>query len=243
MWEQLTNAWGTAGWRMRQVIYDIAGDFLRDRQGVAAVFFVLALVPISAAAGAAIDISRAYLVKHRLGTAIDAAGLAVGASSGKSEAELTQILNDYFKANYPAEELGVPATPVMVIEDSVIKISAKASVDTTLMAAGLFAVSSFVILALVYAYSVGAASRRADATIGQEVAAVEKRFAEGGPGLPIAEGGLGYSCLAEQRTVEVLRHGAARSPFLRAGDRVRIEMLDAHGHSIFGAIDQRVVAR
>ena len=133
MWEQLTNAWGTAGWRMRQVIYDIAGDFLRDRQGVAAVFFVLALVPISAAAGAAIDISRAYLVKHRLGTAIDAAGLAVGASSGKSEAELTQILNDYFKANYPAEELGVPATPVMVIEDSVIKISAKASVDTTLM--------------------------------------------------------------------------------------------------------------
>jgi signal transduction histidine kinase len=53
----------------------------------------------------------------------------------------------------------------------------------TLMAAGLFAVSSFVILALVYAYSVGAASRRADATIGQEVAAVEKRFAEGGPGL------------------------------------------------------------
>lgn len=71
---------------------------------------------------------------------------------------------------------------------------------------------------------------------------VSNRDAEGGPGLPIAEGGLGYSCLAEQRSVEVLRHGAARSPFLRAGDRVRIEMLDAHGHSIFGAIDQRVVA-
>ena len=107
--------------------------FLDNRQGVAAVFFVLALVPISAAAGAAIDISRAYLVKHRLGTAIDAAGLAVGASSGKSEQELNQILNDFFKANYPADELGVPATPIMTIEDSVIKISAKASVDTTLM--------------------------------------------------------------------------------------------------------------
>ena len=48
-----------------------------------------------------------------------AAGLAVGASTGKTETELNQILQNFFKANYPAEALGVPATPVMVIEDSV----------------------------------------------------------------------------------------------------------------------------
>ena len=62
----------------------------------------------------------------------------------------------------------------------------------------------------------------------------------GGPGRPAAVGGVGYSCIAEQRTVETLLEGKAAMPFLRFGDRVRIEMLDAGGRSIFGAIDQKV---
>ena len=52
---------------------------------------------------------------------------------------------------------------------------------------------------------------------------------------------VGASCLAERRTIETLEEGAPKTPFLRFGDRVRIEMLDAEGRSIFGAIDQRVV--
>jgi fumarylacetoacetate (FAA) hydrolase len=52
---------------------------------------------------------------------------------------------------------------------------------------------------------------------------------------------LGSSCLAERRTLEQLADGAPRTPFLRFGDRVRIEMLDENGRTIFGAIDQRVV--
>jgi fumarylacetoacetate (FAA) hydrolase len=51
---------------------------------------------------------------------------------------------------------------------------------------------------------------------------------------------VGVSCLAEQRMIETIESGAARTPFLRFGDRVRIEMLDGDGRSIFGAIDQRV---
>jgi fumarylacetoacetate (FAA) hydrolase len=50
----------------------------------------------------------------------------------------------------------------------------------------------------------------------------------------------GSACLAEKRTLETLEHGKPVTPFLRFGDRVRIEMLDAHGRSIFGAIDQEV---
>ncbi len=69
---------------------------------------------------------------------------------------------------------------------------------------------------------------------------VSNRDPDGGPGRPVAEGGRGYSCIAEQRTVETILHGAPRTPFLRFGDRVRIEMLDDDGVSIFGAIDQRV---
>jgi fumarylacetoacetate (FAA) hydrolase len=63
---------------------------------------------------------------------------------------------------------------------------------------------------------------------------------DGGPGLPIAEGGVGYSCIAEQRAVEKIRHSAARTEFLRFGDRVSIEMIDLDGTSVFGRIDQVV---
>jgi len=64
---------------------------------------------------------------------------------------------------------------------------------------------------------------------------------DGGPGKPIAEGGVGYSCLAEVRMVEKILHGEMKTPFLRFGDRVRIEMFDREGNSLFGAIDQKVV--
>jgi fumarylacetoacetate (FAA) hydrolase len=70
---------------------------------------------------------------------------------------------------------------------------------------------------------------------------VSNRDADGGPGKPIEEGGLGYSCIAEQRTVETIRIGKPVTPFLKFGDHVRIEMRDAQGRTIFGAIDQDVV--
>ena len=50
----------------------------------------------------------------------------------------------------------------------------------------------------------------------------------------------GASCLAEQRTVETLRDGKPSTPFLKFGDRVRIEITDAAGASLFGAIEQTV---
>ena len=69
---------------------------------------------------------------------------------------------------------------------------------------------------------------------------VSNRDADGGPGKPVAEGGLGYSCIAEVRTVETILRGKAETPFLAHGDTVRIEMLDDRHHAIFGAIEQTV---
>ncbi|WP_367715747.1 fumarylacetoacetate hydrolase family protein [Nitratireductor sp. GISD-1A_MAKvit] len=63
---------------------------------------------------------------------------------------------------------------------------------------------------------------------------------DGGPGKPVDDGGVGYSCIAEIRMIETIKHGKAKTPFLRFGDTVRIEMKDSGGHSIFGAIEQRV---
>ena len=51
---------------------------------------------------------------------------------------------------------------------------------------------------------------------------------------------LGASCFAERRTVETLEHGKPQTPFMVFGDTVRIEMFDAEGRSIFGAIEQRI---
>jgi fumarylacetoacetate (FAA) hydrolase len=56
-----------------------------------------------------------------------------------------------------------------------------------------------------------------------------------------ASRGAGSACIAERRAIETLDQGSAKTPFLRFGERVRIEMFDAEGASIFGAIDQRYV--
>ena len=71
---------------------------------------------------------------------------------------------------------------------------------------------------------------------------VSNRDADGGAGRPAAEGGLGYSCIAEVRMVETIQSGAPKTGFLKAGDRVAIAMRDERHHSIFGTIDQQVVA-
>jgi len=61
-----------------------------------------------------------------------------------------------------------------------------------------------------------------------------------GPGKHIDDGGVGYSCIAEIRTIETINDGKPNTSFMRFGDRIRIEMNDANGASIFGTIDQVV---
>lgn len=53
----------------------------------------------------------------------------------------------------------------------------------------------------------------------------------------------GWSCIAEARARETLASGEPRTGYLKFGDRVRIEMIDARRSSVFGAIDQQVVQR
>jgi fumarylacetoacetate (FAA) hydrolase len=64
---------------------------------------------------------------------------------------------------------------------------------------------------------------------------------DGGPGRPIDAGGVGYSCIAELRTIETIESGAPKTSFMQFGDTVRIEMHGSDGQSIFGTIDQSIV--
>lgn len=62
-----------------------------------------------------------------------------------------------------------------------------------------------------------------------------------GPGKPIAEGGVGYSCLAEIRMIETIESGAPKTSFMKFGEHIKIEMRDSNDESIFGSIEQTVV--
>jgi len=55
-----------------------------------------------------------------------------------------------------------------------------------------------------------------------------------------ADHSAGSASIAEKRAIETIATGTASTPFLKFGDRVRIEMLDAEGSSVFGAIEQQV---
>lgn len=59
-------------------------------------------------------------------------------------------------------------------------------------------------------------------------------------GSSIANGGVGYCCLAEVRMYETIEGGKPQTPFLKFGDTVKIEMFGRDGSSLFGSIEQRV---
>ena len=63
---------------------------------------------------------------------------------------------------------------------------------------------------------------------------VSNRDPDGGPGRPVADGGRGYACIAEQRMVETIRDGAPATPFLSPGDRVRLWYEGPDGDRPFG---------
>jgi len=54
------------------------------------------------------------------------------------------------------------------------------------------------------------------------------------------DSGKGYTCIAEKRCLEMIANGEAKTPFMKFGDTIRLEMLDTNGKSIFGAINQQV---
>jgi Flp pilus assembly protein TadG len=103
-----------------------------------AILFGLAIFPIIIAAGMAIDVGRAYIVKIRLGAALDAAALAVGSETNQTQTQLTNDLQNYFAANYPSTAIGtnVTVSAVLATADltaSVVNFQAQATVPMTFM--------------------------------------------------------------------------------------------------------------
>jgi Flp pilus assembly protein TadG len=108
------------------------------REGAVAIIFGLCAIPAVIAAGMAIDVGRAYMVKIRLGAALDAAALAVGSETNQTSTQLTSDLQNYFTANYPSSALGTNVTVAPVpanadLTSSTLTFQAQATVPMTFM--------------------------------------------------------------------------------------------------------------
>lgn len=119
------------------------------RGGNVAIIFGLAAIPVIVGAGIAMDTTRAYMVKLRLGAALDAAALAVGSQSNQGATALNTILNNYFYNNYcksvpsgasvtsctstVATETGISVQPTSDITAATVNFSAQATVPTIFM--------------------------------------------------------------------------------------------------------------
>ncbi|HYM01991.1 MAG TPA: TadE/TadG family type IV pilus assembly protein [Stellaceae bacterium] len=109
-----------------------------QREGNVAMIFGLAAIPVIVAGGIAVDATRAYMVKVRLGAAMDAAALAVGSTENESLTQLSTRLTNYFKANYPASAIGADVTITPVpgnanLTASQVTFQAQATVPMTIM--------------------------------------------------------------------------------------------------------------
>ncbi|HEY2032556.1 MAG TPA: pilus assembly protein [Rhizomicrobium sp.] len=108
--------------------------FAHARRGNVAMIFALSLIPITVAAGAGLDLSRALMVRARMAEALDAAGLAVGATQNLTSAQVTSLARAYFKANYTADSsFGVPADVTVTPGTQNITLSTSVAMPTTLM--------------------------------------------------------------------------------------------------------------
>jgi Flp pilus assembly protein TadG len=106
------------------------GVLAKDESGNVAMLFGLAAIPFFAVGGMAVDFSRALDVQTKLGAALDATALALGAEPGLSQKQAEAKAKAYFKANYPDSALGSPSDLSISFTAATVSISATATVDT-----------------------------------------------------------------------------------------------------------------
>jgi Flp pilus assembly protein TadG len=93
----------------------------RAQRGNISMIFAIALVPMVLAAGAGVDFTRAMIVRSNMSSALDAAALAVGASSGLTTAEMTTLAQSFFDANYK-EDSSYGDAPTLTVTTSTQQI-------------------------------------------------------------------------------------------------------------------------
>jgi len=110
--------------------------FAAASRGNVAMIFALTLIPLCFAVGAGLDYARAVVVRSNMSEAIDAAALAVGSTTGLTNAQMQTLAQQYFNANYKADSsYGTPAAITVVPSGQSITITASDQMPTTLLSA------------------------------------------------------------------------------------------------------------
>jgi Flp pilus assembly protein TadG len=116
----------------RQAPLDI--PMIKCQRGNVAIMFALSLIPIVGCAGMGVDVALAYAARSRMSAALDEAALAVGSSNGTA-AQLSQIAQNFFNANFPPGTLGTTPAVIVTVNGNTITASASAAIPTTIMKA------------------------------------------------------------------------------------------------------------
>jgi Flp pilus assembly protein TadG len=110
--------------------------FAASIRGNIAMIFALTLIPLCFAVGAGLDYARAVVVRSTMSAAIDAAALAVGSTTGLTNAQMQTLAQQYFTANYKADvSYGTPAAITVVPSGQSVTITASDQMPTTLLSA------------------------------------------------------------------------------------------------------------
>ncbi len=123
---------------MLKRLLDCLRKLKSDRRGNVAMLFGLTIIPLTLTIGMAIDYSRALKVRQQIGSAIDAAALSVASVAGLSEEQIEQKAQQFFDANFPAEQAGAVAQISVTSDDNKVTITATGHIETSFLAlAGL----------------------------------------------------------------------------------------------------------
>src|SRR5262249_37504685 len=105
--------------------------FLRNRDANVAMIFAISAIPVTIAAGAGLDLTRAMIVKSNLTEALDAAALSVASTSGLTQAQMQTQAQNYFNANYKADSnYGTPAAVTLVVGTQSVTVSSSVPMPT-----------------------------------------------------------------------------------------------------------------
>ena len=111
---------------------EFTSRLIHCRRGNIAIMFAFSLIPVIASVGLGVDMARAYAVKSRMAAALDAAALAVGSSTGTT-AQLQQIAQNFFNANFPPGTIDASPTIAITVNGDTITATANATVSTVFM--------------------------------------------------------------------------------------------------------------
>ena len=111
-----------------------ARSFLRNRDANVAMMFGLSVIPLTVAAGAGIDMTRAMIVKSAMTEALDAASLAVGSTPGLTQAQMNTLAQNFFNANYHIDSsYGTPQPVSVTPNGQSVTVSTHVPMPTILM--------------------------------------------------------------------------------------------------------------